>query len=70
MKEVNIYGKVRLDIVTGKLPFHQMNVNSKNRWNILATYNIQPHLHQNVQFVVIDATTNAAVFTHFVARLI
>ena len=70
MKEINIYGKVGRDIVTGKVPVHQMNANSNNRWNILAACNIKPHLHQHVQFVVTDETTNAAVFAHFVAHLI
>ena len=70
MKEIDIYGKVRQDIVTGKVPIHQMNANSKNRWNILAACSIKPHIHQHVQFVMTNMTTNAVVLTHVVAHLI
>ena len=70
MKEIDIYGKVRRDILTGEVPVHQMSANSKNRWNILAACCIKPHLDKHVQFVVTDEVTNAAVFTNFVAHLI
>ena len=70
MKEIEIYGKVRRDVVDGTVHVHQMNANSKNRWNILAACCLKGELDKQVQFVVTDECTNAAVFAHFVAHLI
>ena len=47
-----------------------MNANSKNRWNVLAACCLKGELDKQVQFVVTDECTNAAVFAHFVAHLI
>ena len=70
MKEIDIYGKVRRDVITDEVLVHQMNAESKNRWNILAACCIKPHLDKHVQFVVMDECTNAAAFANFVAHLI
>ena len=70
MKVIDIYGKVRHNVLDGTVPVHQMNTNSKNMWNILAACCLKPELRKQVQFVVTDKCTNAAVFAHFVAHLI
>ena len=41
MKEIDIFGVVRRDIIKGTVPRHKMNANSKNRWNILAACTVK-----------------------------
>ena len=41
IKDINIFGKVRRDVVSENIPNHSMNANSKNRYNILAAVTIK-----------------------------
>ena len=70
MKEIDLYGCVRRDVVDGTVPVHKMNANSKNRWNILAACSIKQSVQRNVDYIVINECTNASVFVHFVGHLI
>jgi head-tail adaptor len=47
LKEIDIYGTVRRDLVDGHVPYHKMNANSRNRNNILAAVTL---LHFGVAY--------------------
>ena len=69
MKEVNIFRNVRRDPKTGLIPNHEMEANSKNRFNILAAVTIKPGVRP-VCFKVIEACTDADMFLQFVKSLL
>ena len=69
MKEIDIYGAVRRDIFTGDVPKHQMEANSKNRFNILTAVNIKGGGISPVDYVVLEECTNSALFLQFILIL-
>ena len=69
MKEINIYRNVRRDPRSGLIPNHEMEANSKNRFNILAAVTIKPGVRP-VCFKVIEACTDADMFLQFVKYLL
>ena len=70
MKEIDLYGCVRRDVVDGTVPVHKMNANSKNYWNILAACSIKQSVKKHVEYNIIDECTNVSIFVHFVGHLI
>ena len=70
MKEVDIYGCVRRDPMTGQIPTHRMNVNSKNRYNILAAVNLKGGGLPSVHCKVLEECTNSQLFMEFVKYLL
>ena len=70
MKEIDLYGRVRRNVLDGTVPVHKMNANSKNRWNILAACSIKQSAKKHVEYIVIDECTDASIFVHFVGHLI
>ena len=70
MKEIDIHGKVRRNIMTGDVPTIQCNANSKNRWNIIAACSVKKGLQRALEFIMIDATGDAHIFRLFIAHLI
>ena len=70
MKEIDLYGTVRRNVLNGSIPVHKMNANSKNRWNILAACTVKRNVSGNVEFLVIDECTDASIFVNFVGYLI
>ena len=69
MKEIDIYGVVRRNIMDGTIPRHKCKANSKNRWNILAACTTK-RVKDNVEYLIIDECTDASMFVHFVSNLI
>ena len=70
MKEVMIYYKTRRDIEDGTVPENMVPSTAKNRYNILCAVNINITKNSPIDYVIIEATTDSAIFTHFVKRLI
>ena len=70
MKEIDLYGKVRRNVMDGTVPVHKCNANSKNRWNILAACTVKRSVSRNVKYLVIDECTDASIFVHFVSVLL
>ena len=70
MKEIDIFGLVRRNVMDGTIPRHKMNANSKNRWNILAAVTVKKDVQSCVEYIIIDECTDASVFVHFVGILI
>ena len=70
MKECMIFPLVRGDPLTGDRPVNKSRSNSKNRYNILAAVNVKGGVIPPVQSIVIEETTNAAIFLQFVKFLI
>lgn len=70
MKECMIFPHVRGDPMNGERPTNTARANSKNRYNILCAVNIKGGVVPPVQSVVLDETTNAAIFLQFVKLLI
>ena len=56
--------------MNGERPSNRGRANSKNRYNILAAVNIKGGEVPPVQSVVIEETTNAAIFLQFVKLLL
>ena len=69
MKEIDIFGTVRRNIMDGTIPVHKMQANSKNRWNILAACTVKRSVENNAEYIIIDECTDASIF-FFVAQLI
>ena len=61
MKEINLYGKVRRDVMNGSVPVHKCKANSKNRWNILAACTVKGYIKHNVEYLIIDECTDASI---------
>ena len=70
MKEIMIYRKVRRDPFMGNILFHEMNANSKNRYNTLAGITIKSGNIVPVEFVIIQECTDAPMFCEFVKILL
>ena len=70
IKDIDIYGVVRRDIMNGAIPRHKCKANSKNRWNILAACTTKRSVTDNVEYIIIDECTDASMFVFFVSRLI
>ena len=60
MKERGIFRKMRRNVRYDSTPQHIMNVNSKNRYNILSAVTIKEGVRP-VEFVVSNTTTPAPV---------
>ena len=69
-KEIDIFGRVRRDVKNGDTPPNKTHSSSRNRYNILCAINIKGGDVPPVDYAVIDACTNSAIFIQFVAKLI
>lgn len=69
MEEINIFRHARRNVETGGIPNHQMNANSKNRYNILAAVTIKLRV-RTVDWVVLQTCTDAPLFCQFVRILL
>ena len=66
MKEIDIYGPVRRDVLSGDVPKHEMETNAKNRYNILVAISIKGSVISPVEYVVLEECTNSTLFLQFV----
>ena len=70
MKEIDIFGCVRRDLVTGEVPANLCStVNSRNSYSILAAITLKKDVNP-VSYGIIDVSTNAVYFQSFVRKLI
>ena len=70
MKEIDIFGCVRRDPVTGEVPANLCStVNSRNSYSILAAITLKKDVNP-VSYGIIDVSTNAVYFQSFVRKLI
>ena len=58
MKEINIFQKVRRNVVNGEISNHRMNANSKNRYNILAAVTIKIGEAKSVDLIILIVAEN------------
>ena len=70
MKEIDIFSKVRRNVIDGSVPDIECNANSNNRWNIFAACTIKHRVKRNVEYIIIDECTDASIFVHFVGLLL
>ncbi len=70
MKEIDIYGKIRRDPITGDVYSHVCNgANVKNRFNILAAVSVKEDVDYNCEHLILEETANAMTFQYFVKHL-
>ena len=65
MKEIDVYGCMRRDPHTGGVPVHEMEVNAKNWYNILATVTFSRGSVKPVEFLILQECTNSSLFLEF-----
>ena len=70
MKEIMIFSRVRNDVLTNETPVNIVPSSAKNRFNILCAVNLKGGDVPPLDFVVLEETTNAAIFIAFVKQLI
>ena len=68
LKEIDIYGTVRRDLVDGHVPYHKMNANSRNRYNILAAVALKKP--NACEAPVFKESADADLFFEFVLHLV
>ena len=69
MKEVDIFGCVRRDPFFGNALNHEMNVNSKNRYSILAPVTLKKADMRPVVYVILENTADSCLFLQFIRIL-
>ena len=69
MKEIDIYGTVRRNVVTGVAPNHEMEANAKNRYNILATTTLKANVRA-VEYIILSECTDSTYFVLWVQILL
>ena len=65
-----IYSKTRRDIKKGSVPKNFISLTAKNRFNILCAINLKGTDTPPLDFVIIEESTNSAIFLQFVKRLL
>lgn len=71
LKEVDCYGKVRRDPMTGIVNAnHCVNANSRNRWNIFAAINVKKDADDNCLALVLEEKGDSNFFHDYVELLI
>jgi transposase len=71
LKEVDCYGKVRRDPMTGVVNAnHCVNANSRNRWNIFAAINVKKNVEDNCYALVLEEKGDSDCFQEYVEMLI
>ena len=62
MKEVDIYGKIKQNITTRDDSKYSMEVNARNRYNILAVVNVKGGNFKPVKFITVETTASSFNF--------
>ena len=70
MKEIDVYGEVRRDPITGEVPVQECEANSKNRYNILSSVCLKKDAPHVDAVIIKGATTDASIFSCYVKQLV